>query len=80
MANRAGQERKLLTYRILPSFITVIRFTDFPLAPAEWKHWSVETGFFRESAEGMLTNHYGIRGGGEGRLDFPLLLNVGKEK
>lgn len=32
------------------------------------------------SAEGMLTNRYGIRGEGEGWLDFPLLLNVGKEK
>jgi len=39
------KNRILLTYHSLPFFITVIRFKKKSLAPADGKHWSIETVF-----------------------------------
>lgn len=81
LANPYGRrDRTECCWHCLPSFITVIRITIFHLRLQKGSTGALKLGFVSESsAEGMLTNRCGIWVG-RGCLDFPLQLNVGKEK
>lgn len=62
LANPYGRRDKTeCCWHCLPSFITVIRFTIFHLCLQNGSTVALKLGFVSESsAEGMLTNHYGI--------------------
>lgn len=62
LANLYGRRNRTeCCWHCLPSFITVIRFTIFHLCLQKGSTGALKLGFVSESsAEGMLTNRYGI--------------------